>query len=177
MFTESCSHQYYLIPEHHSRKKLGTHQQSLPFPVSPRQWHPCLCSLSLWMWWFWAFPRDRISSHMTVCTCLLSPRGVSPWRVSISTLLYALRSLNRLLCDTPYSPYPFFTWMIVLETFWLFPLFSSYKWCWYEHSCAGALLLEVNVLSVRGLMFCVFIFVSFHFGLFGTNISLWMWNE
>ena len=46
---QARGHQYYLIPEHHSRKKLGTHQQSLPFPVSPRQWHPCLCSLSVWM--------------------------------------------------------------------------------------------------------------------------------
>ena len=54
---------------------------------------------------------------MTVGTCLLSPSRISPWHVSISFLHYSLWSLNRLLCDTTYSPYPFFTWrMIVL--FW-----------------------------------------------------------
>ena len=54
---------------------------------------------------------------MTVGTCLLSPSRISPWHVSISFLHYSLWSLNRLLCDTTCSPYPFFTWrMIVL--FW-----------------------------------------------------------
>ena len=55
-----------------------------PVPVSPRHWHPLLCSLSLWIWQFWAFPRDRIRSHMTVCTIFFhlaeSLHGVSPYQ-------------------------------------------------------------------------------------------------
>lgn len=130
-------HHHYTLLEHSHllNKKLHIQQQSLLIFHSPSHWQPLVDFLSLWLCLFWTSHTSGIT-HAIFWVWLLS-FTITVALGFICGIAWVIHSFllvnNSPLHGSPCIIYPFTSWW----TLKLFPLFSYYEWCCYEHLCTS----------------------------------------